>query len=108
MGGSSGWVECRDPSLGILGFAKDPAASGGRLMWSGRYAGEGGRATWSYFLKRFSKAVRASIGLAEAGVEVSFSTRTRMEKNVHSLRSSLRGIRSGMGWVHSKRLEVSK
>jgi len=77
-------------------------------MWSGRYAGEGGRATWSYFLKRFSKAVRASIGLAEAGVEVSFSTRTRMEKNVHSLRSSLRGIRSGMGWVHSKRLEVSK
>jgi len=32
-----------------------------------------------YFLKRFSNAVRASMGRAELGVEVSFSTRTRME-----------------------------
>ena len=23
-----GWAECRDPSLGVLGFAKDSAASG--------------------------------------------------------------------------------
>jgi hypothetical protein len=33
----------------------------------------------TYFLKRFSNAVRASVGRAELGVEVSFSTRTRME-----------------------------
>jgi hypothetical protein len=33
----------------------------------------------TYFLKRFSNAVRASMGRAELGVEVSFSTRTRME-----------------------------
>jgi hypothetical protein len=43
----------------------------------------GVRAIRAYFLKRFSKAVRASMGLAEVGVDVSFSTRTRMEKNVH-------------------------
>jgi hypothetical protein len=40
------WVgRAQRSSLGILGFAKDPAASGWRLMWSSRYAGEGGRAT---------------------------------------------------------------
>jgi hypothetical protein len=33
----------------------------------------------TYFLNRFSNAVRASMGRAELGVEVSFSTRTRME-----------------------------
>jgi hypothetical protein len=32
-----------------------------------------------YFLNKFSNAVRASMGRAETGVEVSFSTRTRME-----------------------------
>ena len=42
-------------------------------------ADEGVRATQTYFLKRFSNAARASIGRAELGVEVSFSTRTRME-----------------------------
>jgi hypothetical protein len=68
----------------------------------------GGNASQRHFLNRFSKAWRASMGRAALGVEVSFSTLTRMEKNVQSLRSSLRGIRSGMGWLHSKRLEVSK
>ena len=42
-------------------------------------ADEGVRATQAYFLKRFSNAARASSGRAELGVEVSFSTRTRME-----------------------------
>ena len=36
-------------------------------------------ATRAYFLNKFSNAVRASMGRAELGVEVSFSTRTRME-----------------------------
>jgi len=33
----------------------------------------------SYFLNRFSNAVRASMGRAELGVEVSFSMRTLIE-----------------------------
>jgi len=48
------------------------------------------------------------MGLAALGVDVSFSTLTRIEKNGQSLRSSLREILSVMGWLHSKRLEVSK
>ena len=61
-----------------------------------------------YFLNRFSNAARASIGRAELGVEVSFSIRTLIEYKLHWLRSSFRGIRAGIGCVHSNRLEVSK
>jgi hypothetical protein len=58
-----------------------------------------------YFLKRLSKAARASVGRE---VEVSRSTVTRGMKKLHSFRLSFRGMRAVMGCVHSNRLEVSK
>src|ERR1700757_713266 len=71
-----------------------------------------------YFLKRSSKAFRASFGRAavasgEALVayvtgEVSFSTVMRNSKNVQSFFASLFGIRSGIGCVHSNCAAVSK
>src|SRR5208282_4960864 len=72
-----------------------------------------------YFLKRLSKARRAESvvspvpGLATgftaalAG-EVSFSISMRNAKNVHSFRASFRGMRSGIGSVHSNCAPVSK
>src|SRR5579871_4832532 len=63
-----------------------------------------------HFLNKFSNACRASAGFATtaAGVDVSFSSRTLMEKNVQLFFSSLRAILSGMGCMHSNRFEVSK
>ena len=61
-----------------------------------------------YFLNRFSKAARASLGRRLAGVEVSFSRVTRISYNVHSLRASFFAIRSFTGCMHSKRLPGSK
>lgn len=58
-----------------------------------------------YFLKRFSKAARASRGLEE---EVSRSMVVRGVKKEHSFRASFLGIRAVMGFMHSKRLPVSK
>lgn len=58
-----------------------------------------------YFLKRFSKAARASRGFEE---EVSRSRVVRGAKNEQWLRASFLGIRAVMGFVHSKRLAVSK
>ncbi len=53
-----------------------------------------------YFLKRLSKARRASSGRIRSGV-VSFSTVTRSSKNVQALRAVLSEMRSGMDSVHS-------
>lgn len=59
----------------------------------------------SYFLKRFSKAARASYGLED---EVSRSMVVRGAKEEHSFRASFLGIRAVTGLVHSNRLAVSK
>src|SRR3989441_7691013 len=61
------------------------------------------RVAWGgyFFLKRLSKARRASSGRADPD-EASRSTVTCSEKNVHSLRAPLLAMRSGTGWVHSK------
>src|SRR5580704_17412457 len=72
-----------------------------------------------YFLKRSSKAWRASLGreavvgaagmfVAYATGEVSFSTVMRYSKNVQSFFASFFAIRSGIGWVHSNCFPVSK
>jgi hypothetical protein len=58
-----------------------------------------------YFLKRLSKALRASSGL---DADVSRSIVSRGAKNEQSFLASFFGIRIGMGRVHSKRLAVSK
>ena len=69
-------------------------------------------------MKRFSKAVRASLGLAAAGAagafvayvtgEVSFSTVMRNSKKVQSFFASFFAIRSVIGCVHSNCFPVSK
>ncbi len=59
----------------------------------------------SYFLKRFSKAARASSGFED---EVSRSTVVRGEKKEQWFRESFLGIRAVMGFAHSNRLPVSK
>jgi len=46
--------------------------------WRHAFPGEAS-VSHDYFLNRFSNAWRAVCGVAAAGVEVSFSTRTRME-----------------------------
>jgi hypothetical protein len=71
-----------------------------------------------YFLKRSSKALRASVGrdpfvavvLGAAYVtgEVSFSTVMRSSKNVQSFFASFFATRSGIGCVHSNCAAVSK
>ena len=61
-----------------------------------------------YFLNKFSKACRASLGRRLAGVEVSFSRVTRISNSVQSFRASFLGIRSLTGCMHSKRLPGSK
>lgn len=62
----------------------------------------------TYFLNRFSNAVRASFGRRLAGVDVSFSRVTRISKSEHSLRASFFAMRSLTGCMHSKRLPGSK
>src|SRR5439155_12842079 len=60
-----------------------------------------------FFLKRLSRARRGSSGDA-APDAVSRSTVTCIEKNVQALRAFLLAMRSGIGWVHSKRWPGSK
>src|SRR6266540_1168516 len=60
-----------------------------------------------FFLKRLSKARRASSGRADPDV-VLRSTATCIEKNVQALRARLSAMRSGTGWVHSKWAPGSK
>ena len=64
----------------------------------------------SYFqsLNKLSKARRAASGVDATPVDVCFSTRTLIEKNLQSLRTSFFAIRSGTGCMHSKRFEGSK
>jgi hypothetical protein len=59
-----------------------------------------------YFLKRFSKAARASSGFDEE--EVSRSIVVRGAKKEHSFRASFFGMRAVTGLAHSNRLAVSK
>jgi len=61
-----------------------------------------------YFLNKFSKAARASLGRKLAGVDVSFSRVTRISKSAHSFRASFFAMRSLIGCMHSKRLPGSK
>src|SRR5690349_20909734 len=72
-----------------------------------------------YFLKRLSKAARASLGLRGVGVEAAITgpllagaasraTVTRGLNNWQSFVWSLRGIRTGMGFRHWKRVDGSK
>jgi len=61
-----------------------------------------------YFLNKFSKAARASLGRKLAGVDVSFSRVTRISKSAHSFRESFFAMRSLTGRMHSKRLPGSK
>jgi hypothetical protein len=68
--------------------------------------GRGG-CPWCYFLKRSFKARRGSSGRPDPD-DVSRSTVARSEKNVHSLRARLSGMRSGTGWVHSNRWPGAK
>ena len=60
-----------------------------------------------YFLNRSLNACLASFGRLVAD-EVSRSTLFFASKKRHWLRVLFLGIRSGMGWVHSKRAAVSK
>src|SRR5262245_13767255 len=68
-----------------------------------------------YFLKRLSKALRASDGFTEGAPlvappesRVSRSMDVRAMKKPHRLRRSFLLIRSGISCVHSKRAAVSK
>src|SRR5437868_5839457 len=70
---------------------------------------------FSYFLKRLSKALRASEGLIVGPPlvpppesRVSRSMEVRAMKNSHLLRRSFFVIRSGISCVHSNRAAVSK
>ena len=75
----------------------------------------------NYFLKRRSNASRASVALRGAGAltpeigcrpafcpETSRATVTRGENNVQLFAWSLIGMRTGMGFMHWKRVEDSK
>jgi hypothetical protein len=82
------------------------------------------RNSYPYFLKRRSKAVRASSAFLGAGgpdaavlfagaydpfdVTPSRATVTRGENNWHSFALSLTAIRAGIGFWHWKRVEGSK
>ena len=61
----------------------------------------------SYFLNKFSNALRASSTRIVLD-EVSFSTITRIEKDGQVFLTSFRGTRSTICCAHSKRLAGSK
>ncbi len=61
-----------------------------------------------HFLNRLSNAARASCGFNAAGVDVSFSTITRIAYDGHSFRTSFLATRSFTGCIHSNRLDGSK
>jgi hypothetical protein len=66
------------------------------------------RADRDYFLKRRSKAARASSGVAVVARVPVRSKDFAGEYRGQALRSFFAGIRSGIGWMHSNFADVSK